>query len=187
MDKLKFILEMGAWADSKLTRQEVRELESQLRPVLLRYADAYYLVGSYRRGKSVIGDLDILVVNGQLDAMKDKLFKQADIVRCGQSVLTIVTDYNGRKIQVEVSNTTKGSLGAALLHHTGSSQFNIGLRSVAKKKEFTLNQYGLYDKSGKKIAGKSEEEIFNALGYKFIPPSDRNGNFWDVKDKYKLR
>jgi hypothetical protein len=61
-------------------------------------------------------------------------------------------------------------------YFTGDKNHNIWLRKIAIKKGLKLNEYGLFDKkTGKKIAGKTEEEIYNELGLKFINPIDRIG------------
>jgi DNA polymerase (family 10) len=60
----------------------------------------------------------------------------------------------------------------ALLYFTGSKEHNTELRGIAKDKGLKLNEYGLY-KGEKLIKCKTEEEIFEALGLKYIPPEMR--------------
>jgi len=62
--------------------------------------------------------------------------------------------------------------GAALLYFTGSKNFNIRMRNAAIAKGWKLNEYGLWD-GDKLIAGKTEEEIFEALGWEFVEPTAR--------------
>ena len=49
---------------------------------------------------------------------------------------------------------------------------SIGLRVIAKRKGMKLNQYGLF-KDGKRIAGKTEKEIYHALGREWKSPEKR--------------
>jgi DNA polymerase (family 10) len=64
------------------------------------------------------------------------------------------------------------SYGAALLYFTGSKAHNIALRAIANKHKWKLNEYGLF--SGKRrIAGATEEEVYQKLGLAYIPPEMR--------------
>ncbi|MCX6813434.1 MAG: DNA polymerase/3'-5' exonuclease PolX, partial [Candidatus Azambacteria bacterium] len=64
------------------------------------------------------------------------------------------------------------SFGAALQYFTGDKSHNITLRILAEKKKYKLNEYGLW--RGKKlIAGRTEEEIYRALGMTMPPPEIR--------------
>ena len=50
----------------------------------------------------------------------------------------------------------------------------MALRSLAIKKKLLLNEYGLW-KGKKQVAGKTEEDLYNALGMNYIPPELREG------------
>jgi DNA polymerase (family 10) len=80
-------------------------------------------------------------------------------------------------MDVDLRVVPKESYGAALLYFTGSKDHNVVLRSLALKKGYTLNEYGLYEfkraKKGKMVAGRTEEEVYKALGMQFIPPEMR--------------
>jgi DNA polymerase (family 10) len=69
------------------------------------------------------------------------------------------------------------SFGAALLYFTGSKEHNVRLREIAQTKGLTLNEYGLFRQSDKKqtkpIAGKTEEDVYAALGLPWVPPELR--------------
>ena len=61
------------------------------------------------------------------------------------------------------------SFGAALQYFTGSKQHNIRLREIAVKAGLKLNEYGLF-KGDRRIAGATEEEIYDKLGLDFVTP-----------------
>jgi len=66
------------------------------------------------------------------------------------------------------------SFGAALLYFTGSKNHNVTLRQRALKLGYTLNEYDLVRmEDNKRMAGKTEEEIYKKLGLEFIPPELR--------------
>ncbi len=64
--------------------------------------------------------------------------------------------------------------GAALLYFTGSKDYNIALRRRALARNAKLNEYGLFDRSTDKIlAGRDEQEMFQAIGLPFMEPELR--------------
>jgi len=64
------------------------------------------------------------------------------------------------------------SYGAALQYFTGSKEHNIHLRKIAIDRGLKLSEYGLF-KGKKMIAGRTEKEIYRALGMEWIPPEMR--------------
>ena len=83
---------------------------------------------------------------------------------------TLVRLSNG--IDADLRVVSPESFGAALLYFTGSKAHNVALRRIAIKKGWKLNEYGLFD--GKRVvAGRTEEDVYEALGLAFIPPEMR--------------
>jgi DNA polymerase/3'-5' exonuclease PolX len=124
------------------------------------------VAGSIRRGvKAEAGDIDIVAV--ERDA---KIFDALgwEKVSGGENQVTYL--YKG--VQVNVKVTMAGNYGAALLHYTGSKQHNIKLRTLAKKRAWTLNEFALFD-GPHLLASKTEEEIFAALGLGYVAPAER--------------
>ena len=75
-------------------------------------------------------------------------------------------------VEVELYYTVPEEWGAALLAYSSEFGAGIGLRVVAKKKGFKLNQHGLW-KGSKRVAGRTEEEIYHALGRPYKEPWNR--------------
>ncbi|MEM4714438.1 MAG: DNA polymerase/3'-5' exonuclease PolX [Candidatus Nanoarchaeia archaeon] len=133
--------------------------------------------GSVRRRKETVGDLDILVtVKNPLDA--EKIMKVFTTMPSVERVLakgptkSIVVLKNG--LQADVRVLENKNFGAALQYFTGNKEHNISLRKIAIEKGFKLSEYGLFSrKTGKFIAGKTEEEIYKSLGLEYIPPELR--------------
>jgi DNA polymerase (family X) len=65
------------------------------------------------------------------------------------------------------------SFGAAMQYFTGNKDHNVELRKIAIKRGWKLNEYGLFDKNNKQIAGRTEEEIYKKLGLDWMPPEMR--------------
>jgi DNA polymerase (family 10) len=76
-------------------------------------------------------------------------------------------------LDVDLRVVSEESFGAALAYFTGSKDHNIQMRELAIKKGWKLNEYGLFDKNEKMIAGRTEEEIYEALDLEWIPPEMR--------------
>ena len=86
------------------------------------------------------------------------------------STKTMVKLKNGLDADLRV--VPQESWGAALNYFTGSKFHNIALREIAIKMRLKLNEYGLF-RDKKFIAGKTEEELYKALGLRYIEPEMR--------------
>jgi DNA polymerase (family 10) len=64
------------------------------------------------------------------------------------------------------------SFGAALAYCTGSKAHNLALRGIARRRGLKLNEYGLF-RGERRLAGRTEEEVYQALGLPFIAPELR--------------
>ena len=133
--------------------------------------------GSLRRRKETIGDIDILV--SALDKNKKKIgdnFTQADFVKQilakGETKVSVLLKHSGKQVDLRIVN--EDEWGAALQYFTGSKSHNIHLRTIAKEKGYKISEYGIFSiKNEKKVAGKTEEEIYNTLGFQIMPPEMR--------------
>ena len=68
-----------------------------------------------------------------------------------------------------------------MLYFTGSGEFNLNMRAFAKKKGYTINEYGIYKlvngKKGDKVDIQSEEDIFKILDLEYVEPHNRIPNY----------
>jgi DNA polymerase (family 10) len=130
----------------------------------------YEVAGSFRRGRSTVGDIDIVtiespaVVNPRLRTLAEEMIDEGvkkTSLRC-----------LGKRVDVRF--TSRSQFGSMLMYLTGSKAFNIRMREIALNKGFKLNEYGIEDKIGG-ILNKfeSEEEIFSFLGMDYIVPELR--------------
>jgi DNA polymerase (family 10) len=76
-------------------------------------------------------------------------------------------------VQVDVRLFSKDEYGAALVYFTGSKDHNIALRNLAIEKGWKLNEYGLFERTGKRLAGNTEPEVYEKLGLSYVPPELR--------------
>jgi len=129
--------------------------------------------GSYRRRKETVGDIDILVTSEKPEKIMEHFVKFPEVVHIYAQgpTKTMVRLSNGLDVDLRVVH--EESFGAALAYFTGSKDHNIQMRELAIKKGWKLNEYGLFDKNEKMIAGRTEEEIYEKLGLQWIPPEMR--------------
>jgi DNA polymerase (family 10) len=126
------------------------------------------VAGSLRRKKDTIGDVDILVATSTRGALVNTFCASGIILANGDTKISKALG----GVQIDLRIVNEDEWGAALLYFTGSKNFNIRMRKDALARSWTLNEYGLWN-GDKRIAGKTEEEIFKALGWDFVKPEDR--------------
>ena len=137
----------------------------------------YSFAGSFRRMKDTIGDFDIILETDEPHAAIQFFTKNEDEIRevlsAGDTKASVKLQNNN--FQVDIRVIPKKSWGAALLYFTGSKTHNIELRTIAIKKGYRLNEYGLFKASDESamVAGRTEQEIYAALGMDYIEPELR--------------
>src|ERR1700740_841852 len=140
--------------------------------------------GSLRRGKETIGDLDLLVTMAaghtnqkEVDTLAEHILKFPGIDQTlahGENKVSFTLEDG---LQVDVRMLEKENFGAALLYFTGSKEHNVALRGRANEMGLTLNEYALATLNGeKRVAGRTEEEIYSKLKLDFIPPELRENS-----------
>ncbi|HXJ95790.1 MAG TPA: DNA polymerase/3'-5' exonuclease PolX [Terriglobia bacterium] len=128
--------------------------------------------GSLRRGRETVGDLDLLVTGRHLEKVADHLLKYpevADVLAKGDDKVSFRLSTG---MQVDVRLLPPESYGAALMYFTGSKEHNVALRARAQRRGLKLSEYALF-RGERAVAGKTEEEVYEALGLPWIPPELR--------------
>jgi len=138
--------------------------------------------GSLRRGRETVGDLDLLVASDEPAAVMERLVswpEAADVLLRGDTKTSI---RGPRGVQIDLRVVPADSYGAALQYFTGSKEHNVRLRGRARDRGLTLNEYGVgrlgtegEATPGPRLAGRTEEEIYAAVGLPWIPPELREG------------
>jgi len=131
------------------------------------------MVGSLRRGCETCGDLDVLAAGAPpslMDAFTNYRLVQR-VLAHGETKSSVLL-FEG--FQADLRLVPRDSLGAAEQYFTGSKAHNIALRDRAIQRGFKLNEYGLFRVDDDvKIAGETEEGIYEALGLALVPPELR--------------
>ncbi|WP_372411385.1 DNA polymerase/3'-5' exonuclease PolX [Streptomyces luteireticuli] len=130
--------------------------------------------GSLRRMRETIGDIDVLVAAGRAEPFMEAISTlpyTAEVIARGPKKTSVRT-VDG--LQIDLRVLPPDAWGAGLLYFTGSRAHNIRVREIAVRHGLKLSEYGLFRvKSGRKVASRTEEEIYARLGLPWIPPTLR--------------
>ena len=150
--------------------KSVLSLAKRIVSSLKLYCKKIQIAGSIRRGEKNPGDIDIILIPKNKKKIGEILEKKGRKILGGEQKVF----FRIEEIEVELYYTTSEEWGAALLAYSSRRGSGIGLRIIARLKGFKLNQHGLFNrKTGKRIAGKTEEEIYKALGRHWKKPEER--------------
>ncbi|MCU1299692.1 MAG: polymerase family protein [Acidobacteriaceae bacterium] len=150
--------------------------------------------GSLRRGRETVGDLDILVTGPACcdDTEREKLIDHIiklpglmEIIARGENKVSFRLRGG---MQVDVRFLSPESFGAAMQYFTGSKGHNVAIRQRALKMGYTLSEYSLARlDDATVVAGKTEAEIYAAVGLDYIPPEMReNTGEIEAAEKHTL-
>jgi DNA polymerase (family 10) len=130
------------------------------------------VAGSYRRRRDTVGDVDILVASSHPGKVV-KLFTSYPRVKQvqaeGPTRSAVVLDCG---LQVDLRVIPAASFGSALHYFTGSKPHNLAIRALGLKRGLKINEYGVF-RGTRRIGGRTEEQVFEAVGLPLIPPELR--------------
>jgi len=130
------------------------------------------VAGSLRRRKDTVGDLDILVTAARHSRVMRHFVEYdevTEIVSQGDTRSTVVLRSG---LHVDLRVVPQVSFGAALCYFTGSKAHNIAVRRIGVAKGCKVNEYGVF-KGAKRIAGRTERDVYATLGLDYIEPEMR--------------
>ena len=137
------------------------------------------VAGSLRRWKETIGDVDMVCVSSDPEAVMAAfrtLPEVADVIGSG-ATKTMVTLHNGLDVDLRVVEPKHW--GATLVYFTGNREHQIQLRETALKLGWSLNEYGATATGagaapeGEERFFADEEALYGFLGLQFVPPELR--------------
>lgn len=136
--------------------------------------DLVTVAGSLRRGKETVGDIDILVGDDDPSAVMEAFVSYPDVKEVLMKGPTKSSVLLKNRLQVDIRAVDTMSYGAALAYFTGSKDHNVKMRKIGVEQGLKLNEYGVFERgSGKMIAGATEQNVYEALGMKWVPPEIR--------------
>ena len=154
----------------------------------------YEIVGSYRRGAKISGDIDVIITCEDptiFPKFIDELQKQniiIEILSQGNTKCLVITKlgkYSTAR-RVDFMFTSKEEYPFAVLYFTGSKAFNTVMRGHALSMGYTMNEHSIRynDKEKSKVEEVfvTEKEIFEFLNIEYKEPAQRiDGNSVIIK------
>lgn len=130
--------------------------------------------GSLRRGRDTVRDLDLLAISTSPAKVMDRFVALPHVAQVQAHGRTKSSIRTAAGVQVDLRVVPPESFGAALVYFTGSKQHNVKIRGVAKALGLLVNEYGVFrEQTGRRVAGRTELEVYRALGMPWIPPELR--------------
>jgi DNA polymerase (family 10) len=163
-----------------MARVPLAEAEAYIGPLIEKLrampeAEQVDVAGSFRRRRETVGDVDILVASSHAAAIADAFVAYSDVKRVlahGETKCSVVFRSG---LQVDLRVVPRSSYGAALHYFTGSKPHNIAIRLLGVRRHLKINEYGIF-RGTQPIGGRTEEEVFKAVGLPFIPPELRENH-----------
>jgi DNA polymerase (family 10) len=149
---------------------KVKEFSQKLKS--LKEVERIDAVGSIRRMKETIGDVDFLVISKNPKVVMDFFVSLPGVIKIWGKGKTKTSVRMEEGFDMDIRVLPKRVYGAGLQYFTGSKEHNIVLRKLAIDKGLKLSEYGLF-KGKKIIASENEEGIYKALGLQWMPPEIR--------------
>ena len=189
--KLRELPRMGAKLEEKVLRS-ISQYRQRTGRYLLSYAegmaaelttllaetpgvDRVTPAGSLRRGRETVGDLDLLVTGPDPTPSLDRFIGYSlveEVLARGENKASAKVGREG--LQVDVRALPPETFGAAMQYFTGSKDHNVAIRTRAVRMGLKLSEYGLFRLEDEaRMAGDTEEGIYQALGLPWIPPELR--------------
>lgn len=154
-----------------------------------KQAERYTIAGSIRRRRPDIGDIDIIAVfpddanykqniKGFVALLRKRLGDASGVRVSGYKKVEIYIRIAGVERKLDINFIKPKHYGSALVHFTGSYEFNVHLRKLARKRGYKLNQYGAMNLKTEKYRRFADEiDVFRFLGVPDIAPEARD--YWN--------
>ncbi len=130
------------------------------------------VAGSFRRRKETVGDLDLLATCDRVGTVMDRLADYEGVAEVQARGKTKMTVRLRNGLQMDLRVVPEASYGAALQYFTGSKEHTILVRRRALERGLKINEYGVF-RGKRRVAGRTEEEVYKAVGLPWIPPELR--------------
>lgn len=178
----------------RIPRKEIDNYNKIFSKMFKKIADDkshYEIVGSYRRGLSSSGDIDVIIKSGSqctFEQFLDSLISQKiifEVLSRGKNKCLVISKIPNSDTyrRVDFLYSTFNEYPFSILYFTGSKGFNAVMRGHALKLGYSLNEHGLskmetIDKKAKKgelvdHTFNDEKSIFDFLNLKYKTPIER--------------
>ena len=133
--------------------------------------------GSVRRRRETVRDLDVIATASDAAALIGAFCQGSwvrDVAARGPTKATVV---GHDELRYDLRVVPPECYGNVLQHFTGSRDHNIALREDAQRRGLSISEYGVaVVETGEVVTHATEDELYNYLGYDFIPPELREND-----------
>jgi DNA polymerase (family X) len=177
---------LGALAAGAKKKAETRGLLGAALPAVKRVVEellghpaaiAVSEAGSVRRRRELVADIDLIATSSDAPALIEAFCGAswiAEVAARGETKATVV-GHDGLRFDLRV--VPHECYGNVLQHFTGSRDHNIALREEAQRRGLSISEYGVkVEDTDEMVTHASEEELYEYLGYAFIPPELRESS-----------
>ncbi len=163
--------------------KQAQEIAEKVKAELMPCCERLEIAGSIRRKKEFVHDIDIVLIPSNQGMLLYTLLQMGKIKSGAGKLFRVEPSKYGVMLDIYVA--TPETWATLLLIRTGSARHNIKLCSLAKSKGMRLKADGSglirwapnqteYDNAAdERVAGDTEESIFQALGLAYVPPEKR--------------
>nr|XP_002128462.1 DNA polymerase beta-like [Ciona intestinalis] len=179
--------------EKRIPREEMEKLEGMVVGKVTGVDPKFVatVCGSYRRGATSSGDIDVLVTHPCFTSETKKTLKLNEIVKSLGSFITDTLSMGDTKFmgvcslegtvhrRIDIRLIPHDQYFTSLLYFTGSDIFNKRMRTFALEQGFTINEYSVRPQGSTGVPGNplpvtSERDIFEIIGMKYLEPSQRS-------------
>src|SRR2546426_8106380 len=137
-------------------------------------ADRVEVAGSLRRMRETVKDIDILVTSTEPQRVIKTFVTLPSVLEIVAKGDTKASVRHQEGLQIDLRVVEPDAFGAALQYFTGSKDHNVRIRELARRQALSVSEYGVFDeKTGARVAGTTEQDVYGALGLPWIPPELR--------------
>jgi len=151
--------------------ERAEKMANEIIKRLAPYCSRIQVAGSIRRKAPNPNDIDMVLTPSDLWNFHAEMMKLGHLKMGGQKIIRVMVG----NIQIDIYVADEDTWATLLLIRTGSTENNIRLCSIAKKRGWRLaaSGDGLFNENGERIAGGTEESIYQALGLPYQRPEER--------------
>jgi DNA polymerase (family 10) len=154
---------------------EARLIAERVKQTLSPYCDRIEIAGSIRRQKPIVNDIDLVIIEKPAAALSLPvlLFSMGVLKINGPDIKRLYLPNDN--ITLDIYIATPATWATLLLIRTGSKENNIRLATIAKSRSWQLkaNGDGLFNERGERVAGDTEQSIYEALAVPYQEPHRR--------------
>ena len=176
-----------------IPREEIDIIKKIIKKCLKKNDKKYIfeICGSYRRGCSHSGDIDILITHATkyesennpnhliniVNSLKEINFITDELTINGNTKFMGVCKVKGLPFyrRIDIRFVKYNSYYSSLLYFTGNKNFNIFIRKKALSLNMSINEYGIIDNTNNSVLSVySEKELFDKINMDYVSPLNRN-------------